>query len=245
MKHFGRTAVALAGALTFACASPPSSGKEQIDPEFEKLALPSVPADVQHAAFVDFGGKLHLVGYEVSPATTAAPGSTISLKLYWRSVKNVPVCYRLYTHLTAPSGKIYEFDDVGPLRVSSDTERGKVPNFPPSAWTPGTIYVDEQRLAVPRDIDAPSLALSVGVSCPELEVNDGKLEKVGEFKLPVLSGVSDGKEGAVLGRFLTGAKRGDKSKDKDGRRRLERRPAEPLGRGPMGRVPGSERENPK
>jgi hypothetical protein len=230
------------GALTFACASPAPSDKK-IDPEFEKLALPSVPADVQHPTFVDFGGKLHLLGYEVSPATAAAPGTVVSVKSYWRAVKPVPGCYRLYTHLTAPDGKIHEFDDVGPLRVSSQTDRGKSPNFPPSAWTAGTIYVDEQRLTVPKEVEAPALTLTVGVSCPEFREKDGELEKVGEFKLPVLSGVSDGKEGALVARFVTGVRRGDKSKDKDGRRRFDRRPGEPHGRGPMGRVPGSEREN--
>jgi hypothetical protein len=246
MKQLG-TSVALLGALAFACASPPGAEPEKIEPEFQALALPSVPADVQTSAFVDFGGKVHLVGWEVSPAGTAAPGSTVSLKLYWRSVKKAPPCYRLYTHLTGPDGKIVAFDDVGPLRTSSDG----VPRFPPSAWTPGTVYVDEQRFTVPRDIEAPTLALSVGLSCPVFEEQDGKTEKVGEFKLGVLSGVSDGKDGALVARFKTGVRRGDKSKDKDGRRRLgqrpgpERRPGEPLGRGPMGRVPGSERENPK
>jgi hypothetical protein len=140
MKQLG-TSVALLGALAFACASPPGAEPEKIEPEFQALALPSVPADVQTSAFVDFGGKVHLVGWEVSPAGTAAPGSTVSLKLYWRSVKKAPPCYRLYTHLTGPDGKIVAFDDVGPLRTSSDG----VPRFPPSAWTPGTVYVADAR----------------------------------------------------------------------------------------------------
>ncbi|HEX6276678.1 MAG TPA: hypothetical protein VFZ53_26730 [Polyangiaceae bacterium] len=249
MKHYG-TSVALLGALAFACASPPSTGSEKIDPEFQALALPSVPTDVATRTFVDFGGKVHLVGWEVSPAGFAAPGSNVSLKLYWRAVKQVPACYRLYTNFTGPDGKSHAFDDVGPLRASTESETGKVPRFPPSAWTPGTIYVDEQRLTVPQ-VDVPELTLSVGVSCPSFEMEDGKLERAGEFKLGVLSGVSDGKDGALVARFKTGVKRGDKAKDKDGRRRpgvrpgSERRLGEPLGRGPMGRVPGSERENPK
>jgi hypothetical protein len=246
MKHFG-TSIALLSALAFACAAPPEAGSEKIEPEFQALALASVPADVQTPAFVDFGGKVHLVGWEVSPAGFAAPGSNVSLKLYWRAVKQVPSCYRLYTSLTGADGKRHAFDDVGPLRASTESEAGKVPRFPPNAWTAGTIYVDEQRLTIPQ-VDVPELTLSVGVSCPSLDA-DGKV--AGEFKLGVLSGVSDGKNGALVARFKTGVKRGDKSKDKDGRRRpglrpgSERRLGEPVGRGPMGRVPGSEREKPQ
>lgn len=251
MKHFGGTSIALAGALAFACAAPPTTESEKAGEEFQKLAVSAVPTDVRNPTFVDFGGKVHLLGWEVSPqGGTAAPGSAISAKFYWRAVKKVPSCYRLYTHLTAPDGTVSEFDGVGPLRVSSATENGDVPSFPPSAWTPGTVYVDEQRLVVPQG-EAPGYALSVGVSCPELAEREGKLEKVGDFKLAVLSGVADGKEGALVGRFTTGAKRGDKSKD-NGRRRMGQRPGgdrrpgtEPLGRGPMGRVPGAERENPQ
>jgi len=250
MKHTARTSIVLATVLAFACAAPPSTESEKVDPSFQKYVLSAVPADVPNPTFVDFGGKLHLVGYEVSPATTAAPGSTVSVKLYWRSVKKVPLCYRLTTRLTAPNGTIHEFDDVGPLRESSETDRGKVPRFPPSAWTPGMIYVDEQSLTVPNT-DAPVLDLTVGVSCPSYTMNEGKLEKASEFKLGVLSGVSDGKEGAFLARLVTGARRGDKAKDKDGRRRPtlrpgpDRRPGMPLGREPGARVPGSPRENPQ
>jgi hypothetical protein len=250
MKHHGGKSIALLGALAFACASPPSSDGEKAASEFQKFALSAVPTDVKTPTFVDFGGKVHLVGWEVSPVGVAAPGSTISLKLYWQSVKKAPLCYRLYTRLTGPDGTSHEFNDVGPLRASEETEMGTVPRFPPSAWTPGTVYVDEQSLTVPR-VEAPVLTLSVGISCPQYEAKDGKLEKVGEFKLPILSGVSDGKEGALISRLMTGVRRGDKSKDKDGRRRpgqrpgSDRRPDAPVGRGSMGRVPGLERENPQ
>ncbi|HVR21081.1 MAG TPA: hypothetical protein VMS65_15320, partial [Polyangiaceae bacterium] len=84
MKHHGGTSVALLGALVFACASPPSSDGEKA--EFQKFALSAVPTDVKHPTFVDFGGKVQLVGWEMSPGGVAAPGSTISLKLYWQSV---------------------------------------------------------------------------------------------------------------------------------------------------------------
>jgi hypothetical protein len=248
--HPART-IALLGALAFACASPGSVDPEKVDPAIQKYVLAEVPVDVPNPTFVDFGGKVHLVGYEVSPRDRAAPGSTLTLKLYWRSVKKVARGVHLFTHLTGSDGKVHEFDDVGPLRETvSDTQFGKVPRLPPSAWTPGMVYVDEQSFAVP-DVEVSSLTLSVGLESEAYQRDGGELEKIGGFKLAVLSGVSDGKEGALLARLSTGVGRGGKSqKDKDKRRRPglrpgERRPGLPLDRGTLGRVPGSDKENPQ
>ena len=74
MKHHGGKSVALLGALVFACASPPSSDAEKVAPEFQKFALSAVPTDVKNPTFVDFGGKVHLVGWEVSPGERRSAG---------------------------------------------------------------------------------------------------------------------------------------------------------------------------
>jgi hypothetical protein len=243
--------IALLGGLACACVSPGSAESQKIDPAIQQFVLSEVPADVPNPTFVDFGGKVHLVGYEVSPKDRAAPGSTITIKLYWRSVKKVARGVHLFTHLTGSDGKIHEFDYVGSLRETvGDSALGKAPRFPPSAWTPGMVYVDEQSFAVPN-VEVPTLTLSVGLESDAYQRDGGELEKIGDFKLAVLSGVSDGGEGALLARLSTGVGRGKSSKDKDGRRRpgarpgSERRPGLPLGRGQLGRVPGSDKENPQ
>jgi hypothetical protein len=248
--HVGRT-VALLGALAFACASPASTDSDKVDPAFARFVLRAVPTDVPNPTFVDFGGRVHLVGWEVSPKDLAAPGKTLSLKLYWRSVKKLDRGYHLFTHLAAPDGKLYVFDDVGPLRETvSESEFGKVPRLPPSAWTPGMIYVDEQTLTVPN-VDVQTLALSVGFKCELFAPDAGAPEKVGEFALEILSGVSDGRHGALLTRFATGVPRGGKSQ-RDIRRRPGSRPGSdrrpslpPHGLGQLGRLPGSDKENPQ
>ena len=251
MKGHPARTIALLGALAGACASPGSVDSQKIDPAIQRYVLAEVPADVPNPTFVDFGGKVHLVGYEVSPRDKATPGSTVTLKLYWRSVKKVARGVHLFTHLTGSDGKVHEFDDVGPLRETvSDSALGKVPRLPPSAWTPGMVYVDEQSFAVPN-VEVPTLTLSVGLESEAYQRDGGELEKIGDFKLAVLSGVSDGREGALLARLSTGVGRGKASRDKDGRRRpgqkpgAERRPGLPLDRGMLGRVPGSDKENPQ
>jgi hypothetical protein len=235
MKHHGGKTLALLGALSFACASP-ASDSEKLDPSLSKFVLSSVPTDVPNPTFVDFGGKVHLVGWDLSPKQ-AKPGGTLSLKLYWRSVKRVSPGFRLYTHLTGSDGQVHEFNDVGPLREAASGA--------PSSWTPGTIYVDEQTITVP-DLTVPVVTLSVGVRS-EGETPDAG-EKAPEYKLEVLSGVSDGRQGALVARLATGVSRRGKAKDNVRRRPpgirpgSDRRPGMPPGPGPMGRMPVMDKE---
>ena len=239
MKHHVGKPLALLGALAFACASPPSDS-EKLDPALSRFVLSSVPVDVPNPTFVDFGGKVHLVGWEVSPKQ-AKPGNTLSLELYWRSVKRLAPGFRLYTHLTGPDGKVHEFDDVGPLREAAS-------GLPLSSWIPGMIYVDEQAIVVP-ELSVPVVTLSVGVKAEGPAPDAG--EKAPEYKLEILSGVSDGREGALLARLATGVTRGGKGrKDKNlrrppGVRPGDRRPGLPLGRRPMGGMPAMNKENPQ
>jgi hypothetical protein len=187
-------------------------------------------------------GKVHLVGWE--SRGTCETGSTLSLKLYWRSVKKLDRGYHLFTHLAAPDGKLYAFDDVGPLRETvSESEFGKVPRLPPSAWTPGMIYVDEQTLTVP-DVDAQTLALSVGLNCELFAPGGGP--KVGEFALQI-SDVSDGRHGA-RSRVSRRAFRGGKSQKEDVRRRPglrpdDQRPSTAARSGSSGGCPAPDKES--
>jgi hypothetical protein len=234
MRHHGGRTLAIVGALAWACASPSGTDSEKVDATLSKYVLSAVPADVPNPTFVDFGGKVHLVGWEASPKGIVPPGGAITLKLYWRSVGKVARGYHLTTRLTAASGKVYAFDDVGPLRESvPDSELGKAPRLAPSTWVPGMVYVDEQTLTLPEDSEAGSLTLSVGVASELYAEGDGGVEKVGDFGLKVLSGVSDGKEGAVLARFAVPTR----SKGQRGRRPG----GMPLGRMPFAK-PGTEKE---
>ena len=76
MNRHARNTIALLGALAFSCASPGTSDDKKVDPALQQYVLSAVPVDVPNPTFVDFGGKVHLVGYEVTPQGTAAPGST-------------------------------------------------------------------------------------------------------------------------------------------------------------------------
>ena len=73
-------------ALASGCSSARRKKGKRADPSLEQYVLPSVPAGVQNRTFVDFGGAVHLLGWDLDPADQAKPGSRLKLKLYWRSV---------------------------------------------------------------------------------------------------------------------------------------------------------------
>jgi hypothetical protein len=207
MKSRGFTfAFLFAGALG-ACASPTEATKT--DDSVASFVLSQVPSDVPNSTLIDFGGAVHLVGWDVSPTGRAAPGSTLHLKFYWLSVKKLSPGWRLFTHvIVADAPKPYAFDDVGPLRQKLSA----------SDFTPGNVYVDEQDITVP-DTHAPELTLAVGVGHEAVQVPGGEVDGLSGSRLEILSGLSDGYDRAVIARLATGVTPGQKSDARGDRRR--------------------------
>ena len=139
----------LVAAALFGCAGQGEAPK--VDDSVAALVLSDVPTDVQHRTLVDFGGAVQLVGWDLSPER-AAPGSALHLKLYWRSTKKLSPGWTLFTHvISADAPKPYAFDEAGTLRAK----------LPPSEWTAGNVYVDEQDILLPQEIGAPVVTLAV------------------------------------------------------------------------------------
>ncbi|HEY3500266.1 MAG TPA: hypothetical protein VGK73_36495 [Polyangiaceae bacterium] len=219
------TIVCLLGLLGLlaGCAAPPEAGKA--DPGLAQYVLTSVPADVQNRTLVDFGGAVHLVGWDLDAKATAAPGSTLRLKFYWRSVKKLSDGWGLFTHLVAPGApKPYAFDGIGPLRESvPDTTHGRKQKLAPSDWVPGLVYVDEQDIKIP-DLSAEEVTLSVGLHREALQVVGRELDGLTGLRLPILSGLSDGENRAVVARLATGVNPHQKRSKTDKKPKPERRP---------------------
>ncbi len=122
--------------------------------------LDAPPPSVGAALNVDFDGKLTLLGAKVEPAGTLARGQQVKLTLYWQSRQAVGEGWGLFTHVLDGSGeRVLNIDNVGPLREWRETRQA----LPPSAWTPGKVYVDEQSFEIPADLRTSKLAVVVGV----------------------------------------------------------------------------------
>ena len=215
------------------CAQAPAASTDAEKPEISaaqaSLVLDDAPTDIPNARYIDFNSKAALLGYAISPSNLAAPGSKLSLKLYWRSVSKLDEGYTLFTQLVTPAGKRFDVDASGVLRQGGA--------LAPSNWQPGKVYVDEVELSVPEEIDAASFSIVVGfktapIAPEEPDAAEGaskdekaepkKDEKPAEASfspiyLTVLSGVADSKFGGVVATLATGvtpgAKRARAAKD--------------------------------
>ncbi len=104
-----------------------------------------VPAEATRPQ-VTFGGRIRLLGVDVSP-TDVAPGGTVRLTFYWQALAPVEedalLNIRLFGHNLA-------------LLVNEDTYPGWG-TFPPSLWPVGPVIVDRYRFQLPAEADIPTL----------------------------------------------------------------------------------------
>ena len=137
--------------LAVGCGSPSQTGPEptkELDPSLQAFVLDKLPKTVQHETYLDFGGKVQLLGYDISPSDVAPPGSKISLTLYWQRTGSLDKGWGLFTHILDARGRqIAQYDSSGPLRKPT-SDGGQA--LGPSDWKIGKIYVDELSFEVPR-----------------------------------------------------------------------------------------------
>jgi hypothetical protein len=185
-------------AVNAACAptEKPAEGSEDVA-AFAVGALP----ESAHQAFIDFGGKVHIVGYEVSPEGTAGPSQSVSLKLYWRRVGALEPGWGPFTHLENDLGvQIGNLDRLGEFR-------GKVAGQPGglALLEFGKIYKDEATLEIPKATDlTPRISLLVGVYNKKVYDETNPKQNV---RLPVVSGSTNGHDAALVAEFSTGVER--------------------------------------
>jgi hypothetical protein len=146
---------------------------------------------VKHPTFVDFGSKLTLVGYDVSPEDAAHPGEAVRLTLYWRRTGRLDSGWAFFTHLEDELGRqISNFDREGAFRGAVN---GKQEGL--AALELGKVYTDEQTLTVPKsDALTPKITIVVGVW------ND-------QMRLPIISGPTNGHDAAIVAHLATGVPR--------------------------------------
>jgi hypothetical protein len=179
----------LLGALAAGCGKAPVKQEpEKVDPALQANVLDAVPSDIQHRLFIDFGGKVHLLGYNIEPKGVVAPGHKVKLTMFWQPISRLGPGWKLFTHILDASGRLVANDDNdGPLRTLHDNHQA----LPPSKWQRGKVYVDEQEIEVPAKIESPEIIVTVGIWR-------------GSTRLDVLSGLSDGKHRGIIAHIKTG-----------------------------------------
>jgi len=188
--------------LLLACSTPPepTDGEAPDTANFAQYTLKRVPATVQHRTYLDFGGKVQLIGYDVSPSDVAPPGSTVSLTLYWQRTGSLDQGWKLFTHILDANGRqIAQRDSSGPLRQPTP-DGGQA--FGPSSWELGKIYVDELSIEVPGTQQRGGRQVPLATETITLAVGVWK----DAARLDVLGGASDAHRRGFVTSLKTGVK---------------------------------------
>jgi hypothetical protein len=206
---FGATLALSLNAVGCQAAGAPAQ-VEAIDPALTQYVLTEVPSDLPNRCYLDFGGKVALVGYTIEPTGVAAPGSHVKLTLYWQSLSPLGPGWGLFTHLVIPRQPHRLLDSAGPLRkLVSSADGGQRQALGPSGWERGKIYVDPLEFDIPPNVGAPEVTVVAGVWRDALRVikdgqpEDPKLALPG-LRLPVLSGPADNMQRGIILHISTG-----------------------------------------
>ncbi|AKT36200.1 carbohydrate-binding family 9-like protein [Chondromyces crocatus] len=169
----------------------------QLTPEQQAKVAPYISAGPPAGMVetnVDFGGKIKLVGYVISPRQAIyLPGTKIDAMLVWRVEKPLDPGFELFTHLLDENGQlVLNVDGAGPLR-SMEGFQGQP--LPPSAWKTGPYYLDLVRFIVPAE-PSPNLTIAAGIAHPQ------------KGRLPILGEGGDAEHRTALLRLRTGMRSG-------------------------------------
>jgi hypothetical protein len=197
------------------CASPAASSN---DSDAERPAmLASLPSDVETRARVDFGSTLELLGWDVEPRSKVSADAAVKVRLYARLTKPPSPGWKLALELIGPGGETLA-SDVGQASPG------------PEDLVPGALHLLERTLTVPSDVPAGSLALTASLVRAPVQVEGAEIPGLSSLRMPILSGLSDGRQRAVLARLATEASSGEKRAKGQKKRTGERRPG--VARGP-------------
>lgn len=114
--------------------------------------MPDAMAPPSHPLRADLGGRMTLLGYDVSPAP-ARPGAALAVTLTWQAAASMGVDFTVFVHLLAPDGRRVAQHDGGPWY--------DVP-LPTSAWRVGEVLRDRHILDLSPDLATGTYRLRVG-----------------------------------------------------------------------------------
>jgi hypothetical protein len=133
------------GALTWQPVPfPPTSGCR---PAAGSVSL----ADTTATAF-SFGNFARLSGYMLSPTSVVA-GQPIQLDLVWQAQTPIPVDYKVFIHIA-------QGDNPPVAQRDSEPSDGR---YPTTAWTPGLILRDSNRLIIPASLTPGTYDVVIGL----------------------------------------------------------------------------------
>jgi hypothetical protein len=149
------------GVLASGCVEQPPSRRgnapgvsaQEIEAVRRRVASNTAPTP-QHALNYNFGDKVTLLGYDISPAVEQIrPGTNVIITWYWRTDATTGDGWRLFTHLDDANGPRQNHDNEGDVRRAYQPER----------WRRGEYITDRQAFEIPADWESPVVKIHVGL----------------------------------------------------------------------------------
>lgn len=162
MKNLARWMVCgllITGASAACVEQPRRSGQNsgpssrEIDAVRGRVASSTAP-NPQHRLNVNFGDKVTLLGYDITPdSPTVRPGTSLTIKWYWRVDATVGDGWKLFTHL----------DDANRPRENHDGDGDVRRLYQPERWRRGEFITDTQTFELPSSWDSPVVRVHIGL----------------------------------------------------------------------------------
>ncbi|MBL7183422.1 MAG: glycosyltransferase family 39 protein [Anaerolineae bacterium] len=130
----------------------------------------TIPA-IQHPLEVNLGNEVELLGYDLD-RTSAKPGESLHLTLYWRALGSVDASYTVFTHLLDSESRIWGQKDSVP----------KAGTYPTTLWVEGEVIADEYEIVVKPDAPPGQYVIEVGMYLPQSGQRLPVLDELGQVQ---------------------------------------------------------------
>ncbi len=125
-----------------------SLGQVRVEAWERQFAVPPI----QHSLKASLGNKVELLGYDLD-RTSAKPGESLHLTLYWRALTDMDTSYTVFTHLLDANNRIWGQKDNVP----------KAGTYPTTLWVEGEVVADEYEIVVKPDAPPGQYVIEVGM----------------------------------------------------------------------------------
>jgi hypothetical protein len=104
---------------------------------------------IERQVYYDLGGKVALIGYELTSRVDRETG--LDLRLYWQALSDLDEDYTVFVHWLDEEGRILAQQDNQPRNGS----------YPTGLWNEGEIVEDLYHLTIPADRSPVCLAVGM------------------------------------------------------------------------------------
>ncbi|MCU0500669.1 MAG: exosortase/archaeosortase family protein [Anaerolineae bacterium] len=131
-----------------------SQGKPVVFPILTKLGLdaPAPTLTGTHPLAATLDGRVRLTSYDLADSLIRA-GQEMTVTLYWQATAPLDADYKAFVHLRDAGDGTVAQADAAPLQGF----------YPTTAWQPGEILNDTQRLALPADLQPGKYRIVAGL----------------------------------------------------------------------------------